>query len=130
MTTQRKATEELADIADAEFEDDAFFTNTEEWLETFRRLVVENERECAEPLCYLTEEWMSYEQSSEANENAFPVFTFPPAAQVPEDARKVFICRDCGFPYVDQPTSQCDCLGREIYDEGYIVMLAAAPEVK
>ena len=59
-----------------------------------------------------------------------PLYTAPPAqasAWVPEGSRKVFICRDCEGVYSDEPVSQCDCTGREIYDEGYIVMLAPTP---
>jgi hypothetical protein len=37
-----------------------------------------------------------------------------------EYVAKVFICSDCQHPYVDAPPSQCDCLGKEQYTEGYI----------
>jgi hypothetical protein len=93
----RKTTEELANAAVSELNDDAFDFNglsasdkemLLRWFETFRRLVIENERECAEKIGYihpldvgrslnLTTEQVSNEQ--------LPVYAgFPPAAQVLE----------------------------------------------
>ena len=94
----RKTTEELANAAVSELNDDAFDFNglsasdkemLLRWFETFRRLVIENERECAEAV--------GVTASLPGTNNGYtfvafngsdvPVgtklFTFPPAAQVP-----------------------------------------------
>lgn len=44
----------------------------------------------------------------------------------PVSFRRAYVCRDCDGVYADQPVSQCDCLGREIYDEFLLVPVADA----
>ena len=154
----RKTTEELADIADAEFDDDdALFTNTEEWLETFRRLVIENERECAEPAtawCAIDEGGAHLRWNKDDRHAWHPLFTFPPAAQVPEWqpietapkelGKRILGLKDCGegtltsisivFWLNDGEWHINDCAPRTAEGFGYRVThwmpLPAAPEVK
>ena len=55
--------------------------------ETFRRLVIENERECAEPAtawCAIDEGGAHLRWNKDDHHDWHPLFTFPPAAQVPE----------------------------------------------
>ena len=84
----RKTTEELSDLVDAEFggDPDAFLENTDKWLETFRRLAIENERECAEAVAEVRYKQDGYTFVAFKGSDV-PVgtklFTFHPAAQVP-----------------------------------------------
>ena len=85
----RKTTEDLSDLVDAEFggDPDAFLENTDKWLETFRHLCIENERECTEPVAEVRYKQDGYTFVAFKGSDV-PVgtelFTFPPAAQVPE----------------------------------------------
>ena len=58
-----------------------------EWLETFRRLVIENERECTEAVGYFYVNDRGFWNQA-GDPISFPscttLFTFPPAAQVSE----------------------------------------------
>lgn len=57
-----------------------------EWLETFRRLVIENERECAEAVAIVNSTLYGVafcETAGTLIPYGTKLFTFPPAAQVP-----------------------------------------------
>lgn len=137
--------------ARAETERDAALAELAEWAPLMQRLGDENQRlrdELAalkggqEPVMWvhpnvigadLKINWptaITFSNRGPCRGWTFPLYAAPPAqaiAWVPEGSRKVFICRDCDGVYSDEPVSQCDCMGREIYDEGYIVMLTAPP---
>jgi hypothetical protein len=62
----------------------------------------------AEPVCYLREEWLSYDQSNDQDPHAFPVFTTDPRPLVAlikqlGDALEGFIEND------DTPEANCSC---------------------
>ena len=138
----RKTTEELVNECVSEIKDNQFDLNNLDaadkqmlfqWFETFRRLAIENERECAEAVAWRTETgyeqpFYLYHELKPIRSNGEALFTFPPAAQVPEGWKLVPI----------EPTVEIVQAAQDYFashDEWgfsgvYRAMLAAAPEVK
>lgn len=91
----RKTTEELAEEAGIDLRDGTLGSMDE--LEDFRRLVIENERECAEPFGFIAVdaegdiEFNKTDRFSYGRSGGTPLFTFPPAAQVTEGWKDVAV---------------------------------------
>lgn len=54
------------------------------WLYEYSHRLVAELTKGQEPVCHLKEQWLSYEQSSEGQPDAFPVFATPPLPTIPE----------------------------------------------
>lgn len=77
----RKTTEELAMMAGLVYSTGRYMQGPpEEQLETFRRLVIENERECAEVVARVNADGFIVEQGDLCLSPGMSLHTFPPAA--------------------------------------------------
>lgn len=100
----RKTTKELAEEAGIDLRDGTLGSIDE--LETFRRLVIENERECAEAHAWIQitesgEEFIHFQIKAGqwgAKDVCYPVFRFPPA-----DTDRDSVIEECA--------RECECAG-------------------